>query len=162
MEHSKGIAPAICLQIKEHLRHGFIESVTNTNEHKGILRYIPHLPVFKDSITIRLTIVFFASDKISHESSSLNECLHPCPNLLQELSEIQLKYRVHQIPLVADKEKAFLQIEIDNEDRDATRLLRLKDITKSANNSENIAIYLLSFTSIPSTEQAKEKHQGPL
>ena len=47
---------------------------------------------------------------------------------MQDLSGIQLKFRTHRIAFTSDIEKAFLQTELNDKDRDATRLLWLKDI----------------------------------
>ena len=37
-------------QILEQINLGLIEKVRNLNIHEGILRYIPHCPVFKNDI----------------------------------------------------------------------------------------------------------------
>ncbi|KAK3745383.1 hypothetical protein QZH41_001421 [Actinostola sp. cb2023] len=129
-------------QISEQLKQGFIEKVYDFNKPKGVLHYIPHLPVFKlDSATTKMRIVYDASAKISSKTLSLNDCLYTGPNLLQELSGILLKFRLHKIAFTADIEKAFLQIELNEEDRDATRFLWLKDANKSADDMKNLDVY---------------------
>ena len=52
-----------------------------------------------------------------------------------------LTFRSHKIAFTADVEKAFLQIELNTRDRDATRFLWLKDVDKSANNPDNLVLY---------------------
>ena len=129
-------------QLLEQVNLGFIEKVTNLNLHEGILHYIPHFPVFKtDSATTKMRIVYDASARVSSEALSLNDCLHTGPNLMQDLTGILLKFRTHRIALTADIEKAFLQIELNNQDRDATRFLWLKDIHKSVNSVDNLEAY---------------------
>ena len=128
--------------IQDQLQLGFIEKVPDSQSHTGVLHYIPHLPVFKqDSATTKMRIVYDASAKRSDNSLSLNGCLHAGPNLLQGLTGILLKFRVHPIAFVADIEKAFLQIELNAADRDATRFLWLKDVTQSARDLTNVEVF---------------------
>ena len=129
-------------QLREQVNLGFIEKVRNLNLHEGILHYIPHFPVFKtDSAATKMRIVYDASARVSSESLSLNDCLHTGPNLMQDLTGILLKFRTHRIAFTADIEKAFLQIELNNQDRDATRFLWLKVINKSVNSVDNLEAY---------------------
>ena len=74
-----------------------------------------------------------ASARVSSDVLSLNDCLHTGPNLMQDLTGILVKFRTHRIAFTADIEKAFLQIELNNQDRDATRFSWLKDKNKSVN-----------------------------
>ena len=128
-------------QLLEQVNLGFIEKVRNLKLHEGILHYVPHFPVFKtDSTTTKMRIVYDASARVSSEALSLNGCLHTGPNLMQDLTGI-LKFRTHRIAFTADIEKAFLQIELNNQDRDATRFLWLKDINKSVNSVDNLEAY---------------------
>ena len=92
--------------------------------YEGKLHYIAHFPLFKDSITTRMRIVYDGSAKTKGPNAvSLNDCSHTGPNLLNDLTAILLRFRVHRIAIIADIEKAFLQIELDKRDRDATRFL---------------------------------------
>ena len=105
------------------------------------MHYMPHFPVFKESSTTAMRIVYDASAKISSKALSLNDCLHTGPNLIQRLQSMLLTFRSHKIAFTADIEKAFLQIELNTQDRDATRFLWLKDVDKSANNPDNLVVY---------------------
>ena len=88
-----------------------------------------------------MRIVYDASAKISSKALSLNDCLHTGPNLIQRLQIKLLAFRSRKIAFTADIEKAFLQIELNTQDRDATRFLWLKDVDKSANNPDNLVVY---------------------
>ena len=114
----------------EQLDLGFIEKVQEPT-NATVIHYIPHFPVFKDSATTKMRIVYDASAKTSPSALCLNDCLYTGPNLIQNLSSILIKFRKHKVAFVADIEKAFLQITLHQNDRDATRFLWLKDINKS-------------------------------
>ena len=94
--------------------------------------FLPHHGVRKrDRETTKLRIVFDASAKINRASLSLNDCLEKGPNGIPHLFDILLKFRSNPIGLVADIEKAFHQIVIEQKDRDALRVLWFDDITKA-------------------------------
>lgn len=57
----------------------------------------------------------------------MNECLEKGENLYQDLVKVLLRFRTHRIALLADIEKAFLQISIAEKDRDAFRFLWFKE-----------------------------------
>ena len=129
-------------QLLEQLNLGFIEKVQNLDHHEGVLHYMPHFPVFKsDSATTKMRILYDASARMSPKSPSLNDCLHTGPNLMQDLTGILLKFRTHKKAFSADIEKAFLQIELNSLDRDATRFLWLKDINQPVDSKSNLEAY---------------------
>ena len=82
-----------------------------------------------------MRIVYDASARLSHQALSLNDCLYTGPNLMQNLEGMLAKFRLHKVAFTADIEKAFLQIELNKEDRDATRFLWLRDVNKPAKQS---------------------------
>ena len=126
-------------KLLEQVSLGFIEKVRNLNLHEGTLHYIPYFPVFKtDSATTKMRIVYDASVRVSSEAMSLNDCLYTGPNLMQDLTGILLKFRTNIIAFTVDIEKAFRQIELNNQDRDATSFLWLKEINKSVNGADNL------------------------
>lgn len=52
---------------------------------------------------------------------SLNDVLHAGPNLNQSVIELLLKVRTYNVAVMADIEKAFLQIHLAEVDRNALR-----------------------------------------
>ena len=102
-------------QLLDQLKRGFIKQVLDPITHQGVIHYIPHFPVFKESSTTAMRIVYDASAKISSMALSLNDCLHKGPNLIQRLQNMLLTFRSHKIAFTADIKKAFLQIELNTQ-----------------------------------------------
>lgn len=53
----------------------------------------------------------------------MNDVLYAGPNLNPSLSDILIRFRVHNVAIMSDIEKAFLQIELAEKERDALRFL---------------------------------------
>ena len=127
--------------IKDQLNQGIIERVTET-ESSSVKHYLPHHPVLTPTKeTTKLRIVYDGSSKPRKELKSLNECLHRGPILLPNLCGLLLRFRTYKIPVLADIEKAFLQIEIQSKERDVTRFLWFKDVMKPDEIEGNLATY---------------------
>ena len=86
----------------------------------GVCHYIPHHAVLKDSTTTPLRIVYDCSFK-QGEQPSLNDCLQAGPPFLNDLTGILLRFRLHKYAITTDIETAFLHVNLDQADRDATR-----------------------------------------
>ncbi|XP_036343359.1 uncharacterized protein LOC118752561, partial [Rhagoletis pomonella] len=94
--------------IRELLNAGIAERVL-ANHNDQIAYYMPHRPVYReDKTTTKMRIVFDASSS-ENDLASLNDHLSP----------------------VADIEKAFLQISIDEADRDTHRFLWYETLPES-------------------------------
>ncbi|GFY45499.1 integrase_H2C2 domain-containing protein [Trichonephila inaurata madagascariensis] len=78
--------------------------------------YLPHRPVVKQHGITKICPVFDASAR-QVGSPSVNQCLESGPNLLELIPNLHLKFRKHKYGIVADIEKAFLQISVQPEDR---------------------------------------------
>ncbi|CAB4017874.1 E3 ubiquitin- ligase DZIP3, partial [Paramuricea clavata] len=114
--------------IKEQLELGIIEPVVEL-ERADKIHYLPHHAVVrKDAKTTKVRVVYDASSKETKKGVSLNDCLHVGPPLSPLLYHIILRFREKRIALVADIEKAFLNIEIDPCDRDCLRFLWVGNI----------------------------------
>ena len=124
--------------IKEQLASGVIEKVEESGKADRV-HYIPHLAVIrKEASTTKLRVVYDASAKSGKESASLNDCLHKGPSLTPLLFDILLRFREKRVALIGDIEKAFLNIEVDKEDRDFLRFLWLDGVSDP---SSEIVVY---------------------
>ena len=125
--------------MKQQLESAVIEKVAEL-ESADKIHYLPHLAVVRQSaVTTKLRIVYDASAKVDNgKGASLNDCLHVGPSLNPLLFDILVRFRQERIVLIADIEKAFLNIEVDKVDRDCLRFLWLKNVQNA--NSE-IKVY---------------------
>lgn len=100
---------------------GIIEQIEGEEVTGG--HYLPHRPVVKkESVTTKIRPVFDAS---AHEKGkpSLNHCLEKGPNLIELIPSMLLRFRENKIGVVSDIKKAFLQISIDERDRNFVKFL---------------------------------------
>ena len=114
--------------IKEQVELGIVEPVAEL-EKANKVHYLPHQAVIrKDAVTTKVRIVYDASSKESKLGTSLNDCLHVGPSLNPLLYNILLRFRENRIALVGDIEKAFLNVEVDEADRDCLRFLWVSNV----------------------------------
>ncbi|KFM67484.1 hypothetical protein X975_05852, partial [Stegodyphus mimosarum] len=91
--------------------------------------YFPHKGMFKDTSTTKLPPVFDASCK-DKNSRLLNDCSEESPNLLEQIIPIILRFRKHNIGVISDTRKVFLQMSVNKSDQDFLRFLWWKDFDK--------------------------------
>ena len=102
--------------ISDHIKEGILEEVPIGFKTSNV-HYLPHRAVIKeDRETTKVCIVFDASAKYKNELS-LNEVLDPGPCLLPHIFDILLRFRLGKIAMVSDIKQAFLQICMDENDR---------------------------------------------
>lgn len=120
-------------------RNNIIEEVKHPNIVRDFTYYIPHQPVYKKEKK-KVRIVYDASAGASKNTLSLNQCLHTGLLLLKNLTGIILRFRLHPVIILADIEKAFLQVALSSKDRDFTRFLWARDPKKDLQ-PNNLIIY---------------------
>lgn len=111
---------------KEWLEEDIIEPVEISKLDDHDCHYLPHRAVFKENSTTRIRPVFDASAK-EKGSISLNDCLQKGPNYIESIPGILNRFRLGKFGVIADIRKAFLQIELDPEDRKYLRFLWHED-----------------------------------
>uniref|UniRef100_A0A1I7VNN6 Reverse transcriptase domain-containing protein n=1 Tax=Loa loa TaxID=7209 RepID=A0A1I7VNN6_LOALO len=125
--------------IIEQLQAGMIEEVPH-NDEVGVIHYLPHHEVWNpNKNTTKLRIVYDAS---AHQKGykSLNEVLHRGPVMLPDLVGVLLRFRMMKLVIIADIEKAFLQIGLHPEEKNCTRFLWVKNLDEEVS-ERNIKSY---------------------
>ena len=114
--------------IQDQLRQGIVEIVDPSDAGSiGATHYLPHHAVIReDKLTTKLRIVYDASARSN--GPSLNDSLYAGPTFGQNILDILLRFRLFQIAVTADLEKAFLMVSVAEEDRNALRFLWVDDI----------------------------------
>ncbi len=91
--------------------------------------YIPHKPVVCESAeTTKMRIVYDGSAPANPKAPSLNDCLETGPPLQNLLLDVLVHNRFHAVTVTGDLKQAFLQVRIQESDRDALRFHWLKDL----------------------------------
>jgi hypothetical protein len=105
--------------INEYVSLGHMEKVRNADG----AHYLPHHAVLKeDSTTTKLRVVFDGSAKTTN-GISLNESMHVGPKILNDLTELILRWRTHAVVFIADVEKMYRQINIHPDHQKFQRIL---------------------------------------
>ena len=134
--------------INEQLQNGIVEKV-NQKDAKQVSRealrpiyYMPHHAVVRncDKATTKVRVVYDGSAHSPDSTISINICLKQRSNLIPLLFNITLCFRVHRIGLTADIQSAFLNICIDESDRDVLRFLWFENI-----HDDNLKLMICKF-----------------
>ena len=133
---------------------GVLERVSESMVGKvGKTYYMPHqLVVRKDKETTKVRVVYDCSSKM-HGNPSLNDCLRVPDAFYTDLFAVVIRFRTHRIGLIADIEKAFLRIRMREEDRDAHRLVWVKDPFADRLEFETLRFTTVTFGAGPSMWQ---------
>ncbi len=106
--------------IQDQKRSGIVESAESPA--KGVEFYLPHKLVVREMAkTTKVRIVYDASAKETRDSPSLNDCLYPGPPLQNKLWDVLVHQRGYPIVISGDIQKAFLQVRVRENERDALR-----------------------------------------
>ena len=113
--------------IQEQLAEGIVERAPSTVQGREF--YIPHKGVLRETAeSTKLRIVYDASARAWDGAPSLNECLDTGSPLQNQLWSVLIRGRFNPVAITGDIKKAFLQVRIRPEERDALRFHWLKNI----------------------------------
>ena len=110
-------------KIKEHQRKGYAKKLSPEEASVTTSKtwYLPHHPVFHPAKPNKVRIVFDAAAKC--QGTSLNDNLVQGPHLTNEVVDVLLRFRIGEVPIVADIQEMFHQVRTSPPDRDALRFL---------------------------------------
>ena len=114
--------------INEYQDLGHMEEVPiNSTHDPANVQYLPHHCVIRpSSTTTKLRVVFDASAKTT-SGFSLNDIQYTGAKVQQDLFPIMIRMRKHRYAMIADVEKMFRQIDMDQSQYDLQRILWKKD-----------------------------------
>ena len=102
---------------------GIVEKVDSVAEGEPCV-LMPHHPVVReDKETTKCRVVFNGSAPGVNGAPSLNQFLDPGPNLVPDILDVLLRWRMAPIVFSADIEQAFYQIELEAEDSNLIRFI---------------------------------------
>ncbi|CAO4363147.1 unnamed protein product [Caenorhabditis nigoni] len=119
-----------------------ILEVVDPDEDTGnrLIHYNPHQPVLTPTKTTTKCRVVVDGSAHFKGKPSLNDQINQGPTILPDLVGLLQRFRSGKVAVTSDAEKAFLQVFLHEDDRDATRLLWVNDVTKEFN-TDNIVTY---------------------
>ena len=107
--------------IKQQLEDGIIKVADCSKEYKQrdvfVVHYLPHHAVISET---KMRLVYEGNAKSNKFSNSLNDCLYWDPNLILNLCGVLLRFRIQKVAIIGDIKKAYLQLQLNPQDRDVT------------------------------------------
>lgn len=109
--------------INQYCSLGHMTKINNELSNENPKFYLPHHCIVKESsTTTKLRVVFDASAKTTN-NVSLNDILMIGPVIQDDLFSILLRFRKYNFVIIADIEKMYRQILVNDDQRDLQRIL---------------------------------------
>jgi hypothetical protein len=121
-----------CEQFQDFIERGIFKEISNEElqQYHGPCRYSSHHEVFKeDSASTPVRLVLNSS--LSYNGVSFNDILMKGPNALNNIWEVQLRFRSHAVALVCDLKKMYNSIKTTLTER-YLRLVVWRDMNTDA------------------------------
>lgn len=112
-----------CQAVKQYIDDGHARAIDEEEQNADKIRYLPHHAVFREDRATTKCRVVFDSSATTADGVSLNSCLLKGPKLQPDLGHVLIRFRCHQIGLMADIKKMFLQIKLKRQDQNSHRFL---------------------------------------
>ncbi|XP_077969880.1 uncharacterized protein LOC120331115 [Styela clava] len=112
-----------CDTMEKYISLGFAKSIPNEYKvgRKGAVWYLPHHPVFSEQKPGKVRVVFDAASRCMN--TSLNDQLLRGPDTANSLLGTFLRFRQHEIAIVADIEAMFHQVKVHPKDWNVLRFM---------------------------------------
>ena len=132
--------------MQEHVEQGLLVPAKSDADK---VHYIPHHPVFKESETTPMRIVYDCSARESKHSPSLNDLLETGPPLQPHLWDVLLRSRLRRYMITGDIQKAFHQIQLTALDQNFQRVLWYQDLASREITEYQFTRVIFGSTSSP-------------
>ena len=133
----------------DYIQRGKLDVVNSGEEQEGTF-FLPHHAVSKEKCQdTKWRIIFDASSR-EKGASSLTDTLEMGPNLLPEIFATLLCFRLNPVAIVGDIHQAFLQLQLDEKDKDLTGVFwyrMTRDDGGNYNTTDEVICY--RFTRLP-------------
>ena len=136
-------------QMLIYITRGQVEAAA-AEESKSTVFYPPHQAVKNEKYGKAKWRIVFNSSSHETKAPSLNEVLEVERNFLHEIFAILLRFSLHPETIFSDIKQAFLQLALDEKDRDLARFFRYRitqDREEQYHTTEEVVDY--SFTLLP-------------
>ena len=125
--------------------------------HRGPVHYEPHFPVMNpESSSTKLRIVADSACKNMHSKKSFNDLVLPVPNALNDITDVQMRWRMFPVSMIYDLSKAYHSLKTGYKEMHLRRFLYRFDNKKDW---EVYAYQVVAFGDLPAAlalELAKE------
>lgn len=111
---------------QDYLAQGILEMAPKETPY--LRHYLCHRCIIQKN---RIRIVFDGS-AVTSSGHCINDLIYKGPPLQRNIIKLLLNFRINPVAITADIEKAFLQVGLNEVDRDVCTLLWLKDLNKPA------------------------------